>query len=90
MGKAIRILIKYCEFKSHWEAILLFYFYKPSVSILYRNVRFVLKTKNPNNPTSQVVSPPTDCRSFNEPHVRMTEPINITNFLYIAQINIRI
>ena len=25
-----------------------FYFLKPSMSIVYRNVRFVLKTKNPN------------------------------------------
>ena len=29
------------------EAILFFYFFKPSVSKLYRNVRFVLKTKKP-------------------------------------------
>ena len=43
VGKAVRILIQCCsEFKSHWRQ---FYFLKPSVSILYRNVRFVLKTK---------------------------------------------
>ena len=29
------------------ETILFFYFLKPSVSILYRNVRFVLKLKTP-------------------------------------------
>ena len=49
MGKALRILIHCCEFDSQSRQLHFWWFWNPSMSILYknaRNVRFVLFRKN--------------------------------------------
>ena len=57
----------------------IFYFLKPSMSILYRNIRFVLKTKNPDKSLKH------DLRSIRSLSLSPVSHESIAAFLSVTQ-----